>query len=91
MKPIQNKDGDNKNERTYDLSLKVELVNPLKHLHYTMVKMALYYILLQDSENPTTLQQNGQNANKAQATTSNKISYYEFGHRQILVKMQMPK
>ncbi len=91
MKPIQNKDGDNKNERTYDLSLKVEVVNLLKHLHYTMVKMALCYILLQDSENPTTLQQNGQNANKAQATTSNKISYYEFGHRQILVKMQMPK
>jgi hypothetical protein len=34
---------------------------------------------------------NGQNANKAQETTSNKISYCEFGHRQILVKMQMPK
>ncbi len=34
---------------------------------------------------------NGQNAKKAQGTTSNKISYCEFGHRQILVKMQMPK
>ncbi len=57
MKHIQKKDGDNKNERTYDLSLKVEVVNPLKHLHYTIIKMALYYILLQDGENPTTLQQ----------------------------------
>lgn len=57
MKPIQNKDKDKKNARTYDLSLKVEVVNPLKHLRYTMIKMALYYILLQDSENPTTLQQ----------------------------------
>jgi hypothetical protein len=57
MKPIQNKDKDNKNARTYDLSLKVEVVNRLKHLHYTMIKMALYYILLEDSENPATLQQ----------------------------------
>jgi hypothetical protein len=57
MKPIQNKDGDTKNVKTYDLSLKVEVINRLKHLHYTMIKMALYYILLQDSENPATLQQ----------------------------------
>jgi hypothetical protein len=57
MKTIQNKDGDNKNARTYDLSLKVEVINPLKHLRYTIIKMALYYILLQDSENPATPQQ----------------------------------
>jgi hypothetical protein len=57
MRPIQNKDGDNKNARTYDLSLKAKVINPLKHLHYTMIKMALYYILLQDSENRATFQQ----------------------------------